>query len=309
MRHGATGATRGRTDEEKGAGMPTAHVNGVDIEYVTEGDPADPALLLVMGLGAQLIAWPEGFVDGLRARGFSVIRYDNRDCGLSTKFEGMPDIVALFGGDSSSAPYRIEDMADDAAALLRHLGRERAHVVGVSMGGMITQALAIHHAEQFLTACSIMSTTGDRSVGAPTGEAMSALLRPVAASREEAIEASLEGSRVIGSPKYPTAEPSLRERAAAAYDRSYCPEGTARQLAAILGSPDRTEGLHGVRMPFLVIHGEDDPLVTLSGGQATAAAVPGSKLVTVPGMGHDLPEALWSDLTDAIVANTELAAV
>jgi pimeloyl-ACP methyl ester carboxylesterase len=289
--------------------MPTANVNGVDLEYVTQGDPSDPALLLVMGLGGQLIAWPQGFVDGLQARGFFVVRYDNRDCGLSTKFEGMPDIAALFAGDASSAPYRMEDMADDASALLRHLGLERAHVVGVSMGGMIVQALAIHHADQFLTAASIMSTTGDRSVGAPTGEAMSALMRPVATSREAAIRASLEGSRVIGSPGYPTDETFLRDRAAAAYDRCYCPEGMARQLGAILASPDRTDGLRGVRMPFLVIHGEADPLVTLSGGQATAAAVPGAKLITIPGMGHDLPEALWSDVTDAIVANTELAAV
>ena len=154
-----------------------------------------------------------------------------------------------------------------------------------------------------------MSTTGDRAVGAPTGEAMTALLRPVATSREEAIQASVEGSLVIGSPAYPTDERLLRERAAAAYDRSYCPEGTARQLGAILGSPDRTEGLHGVRIPFLVVHGEADPLVTPSGGDATAAAVPGSKLLTIPGMGHDLPEALWDTVIDAIVANTELAAV
>jgi pimeloyl-ACP methyl ester carboxylesterase len=289
--------------------MPTAHVNGVDIEYVTEGDRGDPALLLVMGLGGQLIAWHQGFVDGLRARGFHVIRFDNRDCGLSTKFEGMPDISALFAGDGSSAPYRLEDMADDAAALLHELGIAQAHVVGVSMGGMITQALAIHHPEQFLTACSIMSTTGDRSVGAPTDEAMAALLRPIATSRDEAIDASVDGSHVIGSPKYPTAESELRSRAAAAYDRSYCPEGTARQLGAVIASPDRTEELHGVRMPFLVVHGEDDPLVTLSGGQATAAAVPDSKLITIPGMGHDLPEALWGAIADAIAANTELAKV
>ena len=154
-----------------------------------------------------------------------------------------------------------------------------------------------------------MSTTGDRSVGAPTGEAMTALLRPVATSRDEAIEASVEGSRVIGSPGYPADEAVLRERAGAAYDRSYCPDGTARQLAAVLASPDRTEGLRGVRLPFLVLHGEADPLVTLSGGQATAAAVPGSMLITYPGMGHDLPEALWGSVTDAIVANTELASV
>ena len=290
--------------------MPLANVNGVEIEYVTGGDPSDPALLLVMGLGAQLTTWPQGFVDGLRRRGFFVILFDNRDSGLSTKFEGVPDIAALFtGSDLSSTPYRIEDMADDAAALLAALGIDKAHVVGVSMGGMITQALVINHAELFLSASSIMSTTGDRAVGAPTGEAMTALLRPVATSREEAIQASVEGSLVIGSPGYPTDERILRERAAAAYDRSYCPEGTARQLGAILGSPDRTEGLHGVDIPFLVVHGEADPLVTLSGGEATAAAVPGSRLLTIPGMGHDLPEPLWGTVIDAIVATTELAAV
>lgn len=290
--------------------MPRAAVNGVEIEYVTDGDPSDPALLLVMGLGAQLITWPEGFVDGLRRRGFFLVRFDNRDSGLSTKFEGLPDIAALFSGtDLSSAPYTVEDMADDAAALLEQLGIEKAHVVGVSMGGMITQALVINHPERFLSATSIMSTTGDRAVGAPTAEAMTALLRPVATSREEAIEASVEGSRVIGSPAYPTDEGLLRQRAAAAYDRAYCPEGTARQLGAILGSADRTEGLRGVRIPFLVVHGEADPLVTPSGGAATAAAVPGSELITVPGMGHDLPEPLWTTVTDAIVATTELAAV
>ncbi len=289
--------------------MPTAHVNGIDVEYVMEGDPADPPLLLVMGLGAQLVAWPDSFVQGLRDRGYFIVRFDNRDSGLSTKWEGMPDIVSLLSGDSTTAPYTVEDMADDAAALLAQLGITKAHVVGVSMGGMITQALVIRHPDHFLSAASIMSTTGDRSVGAPTTDAMNALLRPMATSRDEAIAASLAGSKVIGSPKYPTDEATLRQRAGAAYDRSYCPEGTARQLGAILGSPDRTEGLRGVHMPFLVLHGEDDPLVTLSGGQATAAAVPGAKLVTIPGMGHDLPEALWGQITDAIVANTELASV
>jgi pimeloyl-ACP methyl ester carboxylesterase len=290
--------------------VPQAQANGIEIEYVTEGDPSDPALLLVMGLGAQLTTWPDGFVEGLRLRGFFVIRYDNRDSGLSTKFEGLPDVAALFTGtDLSSAVYRIEDMADDGAALLGALGIAKAHVVGASMGGMITQALVINHPELFYSACSIMSTTGDRAVGAPTGEALTALLRPVATSRDEAIQASVEGSIVIGSPGYPTDEAVLRQRAAAAYDRSYCPEGTVRQLGAILGSPDRTPGLRNVDMPFLVVHGEADPLVTPSGGDATAAAVPGAKLLTFPGMGHDLPEALWGTITDAIVANTDLAAV
>jgi pimeloyl-ACP methyl ester carboxylesterase len=289
--------------------VPTVHVNGIDIKYVTDGDPADPPLLLVMGLGGQLTAWPEGFVEQLTGRGFFTIRYDNRDVGLSTKFEGIPDFVALFGGDSASAPYRIEDMADDAAALLAELGIERTHVVGVSMGGMITQALVINHPSLFLSACSIMSTTGDRTVGQPTDKAMMALLRPAATSREEAVAASLESGKVISSPGYPFDVALMTRRAENAYDRSYCPSGTARQLGAILGSPDRTEGLHAVKMPFLVIHGEDDILVTVSGGKATAAAVPGSKLILLPGMGHDLPEELWSLIIDAIVANTELAAV
>jgi pimeloyl-ACP methyl ester carboxylesterase len=286
--------------------MPTAHVNGIDIEYVTEGDPSNPPLLLVMGLGAQLITWPQEFVDGLRDRGYFIIRFDNRDSGLSTKFEGMPDLGAVLGGDPSSSIYLVEDMAQDTAGLLKELGIERTHVLGVSMGGMITQALVIAYPSLFATVCSTMSTTGDRAVGAPTGEAVTALLRPPATSRQEAIEASMEGSRVIGSPKYPTDETVLRRRAEAAYDRSYCPEGTVRQLAAILSSPDRTEGLRGLDMPFLVIHGEDGPLVTLSGGQATAAAVPGAKLLTIQGMGHDLPVALWPEITDAIVSNMEL---
>ena len=288
--------------------MPKVHANGIDVEYVTDGDPSERPLLLVMGLGAQLITWPQGFVDGLCEKGFYVIRFDNRDSGFSTKLEGIPEITALFGGDTSSAPYRIEDMADDAAGLLTELGLSRVHVVGASLGGMITQALTIHHHDRFLSACSIMSTTGNRSVGAPTNDAITALLRPIATSREEAIEASVAGSKAIGSPAYPVDEQVLRTRAAAAFDRSYCPEGTARQLAAILAAPDRTDGLRGVELPFLVLHGEADPLVTLSGGQATAEAVPGAKLVTYPGVGHDLPEILWDEITETIAANTELAA-
>jgi pimeloyl-ACP methyl ester carboxylesterase len=209
----------------------------------------------------------------------------------------------------SSVLYTIEDMADDAIGLLDELGVARTHVVGVSMGGMITQSLAINYPARFLSACSIMSTTGDRTVGAPTGEAVAALLRPPAVNREEAVAASLEGSRVISSPGFPFDVDLMTRRAEAAYDRSYCPEGTARQLGAILGSPDRTEGLRRVTIPFLVIHGEEDPLVTVSGGKATAAAVPGSELVLIPGMGHDLPDAAWDRIIDAIVANTALATV
>jgi len=266
-------------------------------------------MLLVMGLGAQLIAWPEMFVERLTARGFFTIRFDNRDSGLSTKFEGMPDFMALLSGDKSSAPYLVEDMAEDAVGVLDELGLERAHVVGVSMGGMITQALVINHPSRVLSATSIMSTTGDVTVGAPTGEAVSAMLRPAAANREEAIAASVASSKVISSPGFPFDIDLMTRRAAAAYDRSYCPEGTARQLGAILASPDRTEGLRQLKMPFLVIHGEEDPLVTVSGGKATAAAVPEARLMLIPGMGHDLPEAKWDQIIDAIVDTTALASV
>ncbi len=287
--------------------MPVAHVNGIDIEYLTSGNPADPTMLFVMGLGSQLITWPEKFVERLTGLGFFTIRFDNRDSGLSTKFEGVPDFVALLGGDKSSVPYLVEDMAEDALGLLDELGIERAHVVGASMGGMITQALVIHHPSRFLSATSIMSTTGDVSVGAPTGEAVAALLRPRATNREEAISASVMASKVIGSPGFPTDDDAMFRRAAAAYDRSYCPEGTARQLAAILASPDRTGGLRQLKMPFLVVHGEADPLVTVSGGKATAAAVSDSRLILFPGMGHDLPEATWDEIIEAIVATTALA--
>ena len=198
----------------------------------------------------------------------------------------------MFAGDPSSASYRVEDMAEDAAALLAELDIARTHVVGASMGGMITQALVINHGERCLSACSIMSTTGDRSVGAPTGEAMS---RAAAAHGEQpggghrGLSGGVEGDRLAGLSH--GREASCATVPAAAYDRAYRPEGTARQLGAILASPDRTEGSAGVRLPFLVIHGEADPLVTPSGGQATAAAVPGAKLLTFPGMGHDLPRA------------------
>jgi pimeloyl-ACP methyl ester carboxylesterase len=289
--------------------VPTAHVNGIDIEYDTHGNQSDPALLLVMGLGAQMTAWPEGFIDLLVAGGFYVIRYDNRDTGLSTKFEGLPDMAALFTGDGASASYTIEDMAADGVALLDELSIAQAHVVGASMGGMIVQAMVIHHQDHFLSATSVMSTTGDRGVGQPTGEALAALLRPPATTRDEAIEGSVAGSKIIGSPGYPTSEDEVRLRAGEAYDRGYFPEGTVRQLAAILSAQDRTEGLGSVTIPFLVIHGESDPLVTPSGGAATAAAVPGSALLTVPGMGHDLPAALYEQIADAVVANTALASV
>ncbi|WP_250008901.1 alpha/beta fold hydrolase [Actinoplanes sp. M2I2] len=285
--------------------MPDVRANGIDLSYETTGDPDDPALLLVMGLGAQLIDWPAGFVDGLSARGFHVIRFDNRDAGLSTWFDelGAPDIQAILGGDPSTVPYLLSDLAADTAGLIKELGLERAHVVGASMGGMIAQQLTIDHPDLVASLCSIMSTTGERKVGRATPAAMAALSRPPAATRDEIIAGAMITSRVLGSPAYPADEEETRRRATAKFDRGFHPAGTQRQYAAILASPDRTPGLAAVTVPTLVVHGEADPLIDVSGGRATAAAVPGAELLVIPGMGHDLPQALWPRITDAIVAN------
>ena len=288
--------------------MPRCKANGIELEYETFGDPAAPTLLLVMGLGMQLLGWDPELCRRLAARGFHVIRYDNRDVGLSTGFDeaGLPDLAALFT-DPSGAPYLLEDMAEDAAGLLAGLGIGAAHVVGVSMGGMIVQELAIRHPEAVRSLCSIMSTTGAREVGQPTPAALAALTAPPGADREGAIERGLRTWRVLESPAYPHTDEQLRDTTAAAYDRANRPAGSARQLAAILGSPDRTERLRALRVPTQVIHGEADPLVDVSGGRATAAAIPDARLLLLPGMGHDLPEALWDRYVDAIVANAQRA--
>ena len=289
--------------------VPVVRANGLDINYETLGDPADPAILLIMGVGAQLIDWPAGFCEMLAARGFHLILFDNRDAGLSAALDdvGLPDLPAIVGGDPSTVPYLFADMAADAAGLLKELGIPRAHVVGVSMGGMIAQQLTIDHPDLVASLCSIMSTTGDRRVGGQTPAALAALMRPPAASREEAIAGSVAASRVIGSPGYPADDEEVLRRAAAKYDRAYRPAGAQRQYAAIIASPDRTPALREVTAPTLVLHGEADPLVDVSGGRATAAAVPGAELVTFPGMGHDLPRALWPRLVDAITANIDRA--
>lgn len=286
--------------------MPSATANGIRIEYETAGEPSSPPLLLIMGLGGQLVAWDDGFVDELVERGFFVIRFDNRDVGLSTWFDeaGAPDILAVMSaaqqGSAPSVPYLLDDMAADAAGLLDALGVSSAHVLGVSMGGMIAQALTIRYPAKVRSLVSVMSTTGDRQVGNPHPEAMQALLVPPPADREAAIQASLSTWKVIGSPGYPFDEQRIRDSAARAFDRAFHPEGTARQLAAIIASADRTAGLRTVRCPTLVIHGEADPLVDPSGGRATAEAVPGASLWLVPGMGHDLPPALFDEIADRV---------
>ncbi|MTE18011.1 alpha/beta fold hydrolase [Streptomyces sp. TRM43335] len=290
--------------------MPRTPSNGIELEYDTFGDPDRPALLLIMGLGAQMTAWRPEFCRSLADRGFHVIRYDNRDSGLSTALDEVPplDIRAVLAGDTSTVPYRLADMARDAVGLLDALGVEAAHVVGASMGGMIAQQLVIDHPDRVRSLCSIMSTTGDRSVGRATPEALAVLVAPPARDREEAVERAVRSATVLGSPAHPVPPEELRERAAAAHDRSHRPAGFARQYAAILASPDRTPLLRSVTAPTLVVHGAEDPLVDRSGGEATAAAIPGAELLVVPGMGHDLPEPLWPPIVDAIARNAARAA-
>ena len=289
--------------------MPRCQADGIELEYDTFGDPGAPPLLLIAGLGMQMTAWQPDFCDRLARRGFHVVRYDNRDSGLSTKISDAPkpDLGALLGGDLSSAPYLLKDLAADAIGLLDGLGVATTHLVGVSMGGMIAQELITRYADRFLSACSIMSTTGEATVGRPSPEAMTALLLPTPPDREAAIDRAVNMQNLLTSPGYPQPAELIRLRATAYYDRSYSPAGTGRQLAAILASADRTEALRSVAIPALVIHGDADPLVNVTGGRATAAAIPGARLIEIPEMAHDLPPELWDTVIDAIADNAAKA--
>jgi pimeloyl-ACP methyl ester carboxylesterase len=286
-----------------------ASVNGVEIAYETFGDPADETILLIMGLGVQMLWWDERFCQMLAGRGYRVVRFDNRDVGRSTKLEGgpRPDVMAALAGDVSSASYVLADMADDCVGLLDELGVEAAHLVGASQGGMIAQTVAIRHPERVLSLTSIMSTTGDKAVGQPHPEAIPALLTRPPAGRDGFIDFVVGAWKVIGSPGFEVDEEALRARAGASYDRGIFPEGTARQLVAILASGDRTEDLRRLDVPTTVIHGTNDILIDVSGGEATAAAIPGARLELIEGMGHDLPRQLWPRLVDLIVENAERA--
>jgi pimeloyl-ACP methyl ester carboxylesterase len=255
-----------------------------------------------MGLATQMLAWHEEFCSRLVDAGFYVIRFDNRDIGLSTHLHaaGMPNLQRLFSDPRSVAAYSLEDMADDTAGLLDGLGIEAVDVVGASMGGMIAQVLASRHPQRVRSLTSIMSTPSPW-IGPPTQEAAAVLLAPAANSREAAVERAVETYRVIGSPGYPLDEQELRRTAGIAYDRAYDPAGVVRQLAAIHASGDRTEALRGITAPTVVLHGEADPLVQPAGGQATADAIPSAKLVTYPGMGHNTPRELWDDYIKQIL--------
>lgn len=280
--------------------MPQIAANGITIEYESFGRESDPALLLIMGFSGQLTMWPTALCEGLAAKGFRVIRFDNRDVGKSTHLieTGTPNIgelmAALMSGQPASAPYSLADMADDAAGLLKALGISQAHIVGASMGGMIAQLVAINHPELTRSLTSIMSTTGRRDLPPAKPEAMAALMAPpTSTEREDRILRTISTFRIIGSPGYPATDAEIRAFAEREIDRvPYEPTGIARQMAAIATAPPRNEMLKAVRAPALVIHGADDPLVPVDGGKDTAASIPGARLEIVPGMAHDFTDAL-----------------
>jgi len=284
--------------------MASVDVNGITITYESSGDPAGPAVLLNMGLALQLISWPRDFVDGLVQRGYRVIRYDNRDAGLSSSFDhlGAPNLALAYLkhllGWRLRAPYTLNDMAGDAVGLLDALGVAAAHIVGVSMGGMVSQIMAARYPQRTLSLTSIMSSSGRPGLPGPTPAARRILLRrtPIAHHRVRLVEQMVDTFRTIGSPAFPMPEPLLRQMAAEAVDRSVNGDGVARQLVAIVASGDRSALLRGIRCPSLVIHGDADPLVPCACGVDTARQIPGARLELIEGMGHDLPPALMGRL-------------
>lgn len=292
--------------------MPKAIANGIEIHYEEQGDKTAPPMLLIMGFGAQLTLWPDELVEALASRGFRVIRYDNRDIGLSHKFDGVkaPGLVKMTLlsklGLKPKVPYTLADMADDGAGLLDTLGIEKAHIVGASMGGMIAQHFVSRHADKCLSLTTIFSTTGNPKLPPAKPEAMKALVtRPDSTDEKVLVEHGMMVARTIGSPGYPTEDERLRERTTASVRRSFYPEGPTRHLSAIVADGDRRGMLKDVTVPTLVLHGEDDPLVPCEGGRDTAASIPGAKLKTIPGWGHDLPLELVDELADAIAGHAK----
>jgi pimeloyl-ACP methyl ester carboxylesterase len=284
---------------EQIASLPT----GVEICYQTFGDPDAEPLLLVMGLGGPMTWWDPGFCQLLADRGFFVIRYDNRDTGRSSRISGRINrrkIAASFAGLKPKTPYSMLDMADDAFALLDHLEIDAAHVVGISMGGMIVQTMALSQPKRVLSLTSIMSSTGRRTVGWQDPSLLPLLVANRDRSREHYVETSARLWRLIGSPHYPDSTEAIRERAGETWDRGISRAGVMRQMGAILTQPDRSRALRSLRTPTLVIHGTHDKMVHVSGGRATSQAIPGSELLLIPGMGHDVPRELHETFVDAI---------
>jgi pimeloyl-ACP methyl ester carboxylesterase len=287
------------------SGELIASIGEIELCYEAFGAEDQPVLLLVMGLGSQMILWDDELCEALADRGFWVIRFDNRDIGRSTILRDapVPTRRELLMRDRRAASYSLEDMADDAARLLEQLRVGPAHVVGASMGGMIAQLLAIRHPDRVLSLVSIMSSTGNRRVGQPHLRLYPRFLRRPRVDREAYIEDFLVTFQTIGSRRFPPDPERTRALAARCFERGLHPAGAARQLAAVIVAPDRTPLLRGLRIPTTVIHGDSDPLVMPSGGRATAAAIVGSRLVIVPGMGHDLPRALWPLFINEIEQN------
>ncbi len=282
----------------------------IELEYDHFGNPADPALLLIMGFTAQMVAWEEEFCQQLANRGHFVIRFDNRDCGLSTKLHGVPSnsdaviMAAMMETEMPPVAYTLSDMAADAMKVLDHLNIERAHIMGASMGGMIAQTVAIEHPHRVKTLISIMSQPGELTVGQPTQEAMELIVTPAPTDRDEYI-AFAPKWQLWQSKKYRSDEVS-RRNAIRDFDRSNYPEGGPRQMAAIYASGSRAEGLQKLQVPTLVIHGTEDQLITPSGGERTAELIPNSTLLMVDDMGHDMPQPLWPLYFDAITKHTAL---
>ena len=282
-----------------------ARVGDIELCYETFGDRDKPPVLLIMGLGTQMLGWHADFCRTLADRGFYVIRYDNRDVGRSTRLDSIPPPSAgqILTRRIKRVPYTLLDMANDAAGLLDDLGIRAAHIVGASMGGMIAQAFAAAHPERTLTLVSIMSTTGNRWKGQPALRAYPFFVAKPPRSKEEYVERLVKLFGVVGSPGFERDEDELREMAAQSWDRGPSPAGLGRQLAAIIAGGDRTPDLRRITAPTLVIHGTRDRLVRKSGGRATARAIPGAKLRLIKGMGHDLPRGAWPRIIDAIAEN------
>jgi len=281
--------------------VPRASANGIELEYETFGDPLSQPLVLISGLATQMISWQESFCELLASRGFFVIRFDNRDVGLSTWMDraGPPDIGAAFRGEGHPA-YQLEDMADDVAGLLDSLGIPAAHLAGASMGGFIAQLVAINHPDRVLTLTSIMSGPGGSDEVAPTPEGAAVLMVAPPDTREERIEVAMTIHRTLAGAGDHLDEAVERARAERSVDRAYYPLGVGRQLVAIMSAGSRLERLKHVRVPTLVVHGTDDVLVPIENGRLVAGAVPGARFIEIPGMGHDIPLRVWAELADAI---------
>ena len=294
--------------------MPQITANGLSLEYDEHGNAGDPPIVMIMGLGAQMTLWPIELVEALAERGFRVIRFDNRDIGLSHKFDGARapgvamQVIRKRLGFPARVPYTLTDMADDAAGVMDALGIDTAHIVGGSMGGMIAQLVAVNHPDRVRSLTSIFSTTGHGKLPQARKEALSALTkRPESLDEEVLIAHGVMVQQAIGSPGYRPDPERQRARVRDTIRRSIYPEGMVRQMAAIIDDGDRTDRLRGVTAPTLVLHGEDDPLVRVEGGRATAEAIPGARIRTIPGWGHDIPDALVETIADEIASHAKAA--